>query len=162
MPQTMGGVKYDLNAARYMKTYLIFNNTSIPVVGGQDGEKLEAAPSGDVVTTQKSFEGTQMYFISNDRSGTFTLNTVPGSHVNNLLQWFFDLMQNADILTQDPTFGVKSVNSLTGRTIVGNACLISGQPTEQENSGAWTLPWKIQASEYYVQRPDPDELAMLK
>lgn len=162
MPQTMGGVKYDLSAARYMKTYLIFNGTSLPVIGGQSGEKLEAAPSGDVVTPQKTFEGAQMYFISNDRSGTFTLNTVPGSHVNNLLQWFFDLMRDADIMSQDPTFGIKSVNSLTGRTIIGNACLISGQPTEQENDGAWTLPWKILASEYLVQRPDPDELALLK
>ena len=162
MPTTAGGVKYDLSAARYMKTYLIINNQALPVIGGQKGEKLEATPNGDVVTTQETFEGAAMHFISNSKAGNITINTVPGSHVNNLIQWLFDQMLKADLKTVDPTFGVRSENELTGRIITGNGCLITGQPTEQENDGAWTLPWKITCSEYTVTRPTPDEIAMLQ
>ncbi|MFC6180348.1 hypothetical protein [Lactiplantibacillus daowaiensis] len=164
MPVDSNGKTFDLSAARYMQTYLTFHSQSLLLTGFQKGEKLNVAPTGDIVTVQQTFEGDGMFFISDDHTGNVNLTTVPSSHINNLFQYLLDFMNSADISdpSQDPTFMLKSINRLTGRVIHAENCLFSGQPQEQDNDGANTLAWKALSGNCFVTRPTPDEIALLQ
>jgi len=155
MPQTSNGVSYDLIEARWMHTYIGYHGQSIELTGFQDGEKVSSKQNTATHTQQKTFEGNNMIFQSNDKGGTFTLTTVPGSHTNNLLDYLFKQSINADP-DVDPTFSLTSVNDQTGQINKGEGCVIAQEPDDQQNSGAYTLAWTVLASEYTVTRNAPD------